>query len=65
MRLEVDRETCVGSGNCVLTAQDVFDQDDDGMVLLLEDSPPDAHEVAARDAAARCPSRAIRIVRDR
>ena len=63
-RIEVvaDREVCIGSGNCVLTAPEVFDQDDDvGLVVLLtpEIAPEDAD--AVRNAVARCPSGALRI----
>jgi len=63
VRITADREVCIGAGNCVLTAPDVFDQDDDeGLVVVLippEADPPDAG--AVRDAVARCPSRALRI----
>ena len=34
MRVNADRESCIGSGQCVLDAPDVFDQDDDGVVSL-------------------------------
>ncbi|MGZ6778590.1 MAG: ferredoxin, partial [Mycobacterium sp.] len=40
MKVTVDQEKCVSSGQCVLNATDVFDQrDDDGVVVLLNDSP--------------------------
>ena len=29
MRVIVDKELCIGAGQCVVTAPDVFDQDDD------------------------------------
>ena len=39
----VDRERCVGSGECVFTVPDIFDQDEaDGIVLLLTDTPEEA-----------------------
>ncbi|MCW2534944.1 MAG: ferredoxin [Modestobacter sp.] len=65
MRVAADREVCIGSGNCVFTANDVFDQDDDeGLVVLLtaEVGPRDAD--AVRDAVAHCPSGALRIIED-
>ena len=41
MKVTVDQDKCVSSGQCVLNAGDVFDQrDDDGVVVLLDDSPP-------------------------
>jgi ferredoxin len=61
MRVVIDEDACIGSGNCVLTAPDVFDQTEDGLVVLLsEDPPPELHE-DVRLAAARCPSQAITV----
>ncbi|WP_277212248.1 ferredoxin [Isoptericola croceus] len=65
-RVAVDRTRCIGSGNCVLVAAALFDQDDTlGMVSLL----PAAHrELTRQDAAAaaeavgRCPAGALRLV---
>ncbi|HEY8981639.1 MAG TPA: ferredoxin [Streptomyces sp.] len=62
MRLSVDRTACCGAGNCVLLAPEVFDQgEDDGVVVLLTDSPAPRHEAAAREAAAVCPASAITV----
>ncbi|MCR6482834.1 ferredoxin [Amycolatopsis sp. OK19-0408] len=61
MKVIVDQEACVASGQCVLAADTVFDQDDDGIAVLLQENP--SAEVAAdvREAAAICPALAIRI----
>ena len=64
-RMEViaDREVCIGSGNCALAAPEVFDQDDDmGLVVVLTPELSPEHATAVRDAVARCPSGALRIV---
>lgn len=61
MQITVNTPACVGAGQCVMTAEDLFDQDDDGIVMLLEDSPDAAHEAAARRAASLCPARAIKV----
>ncbi|KXW65566.1 hypothetical protein MPHL43072_17555 [Mycolicibacterium phlei DSM 43072] len=46
----------------MLNAADIFDQrDDDGVVVLLNDSPGEEHAEAVRKAAAACPASAIRI----
>ncbi|MGW2201410.1 ferredoxin [Streptomyces sp. NPDC001774] len=58
-RLSVDRGRCIGAGMCAMTAPEVFDQDDDGLVLLLYPEPPAADRAAARMAAGVCPSGAI------
>ncbi|MFI5916061.1 ferredoxin [Dactylosporangium sp. NPDC051541] len=61
MQISIDRERCVGAGQCVLAEPDVFDQsDEDGRVLLVKDPGPDAAEVVER-VAPLCPSRAIGI----
>jgi ferredoxin len=62
MRIEVDRGVCIGAGNCVLTAAAVFDQDDDeGLVTLLQAEPaPPLYELVRR-AAFLCPSGAIAV----
>jgi ferredoxin len=62
MKIEVDREVCCSSGMCVLTAPDLFDQDeDDGRVVVLVAEPPEESQDLARQAAQLCPSRAITV----
>jgi ferredoxin len=62
VRVVVDFEKCVGAGNCVAAAPTVFDQqDDDGLVLVLEGNPPASEHEAARRAARLCPANAIAI----
>ncbi len=57
MRLEVDRERCVGAGMCVLTAPEVFEQDEeDGRVRLLDREPAEVG-----DAVQLCPAQAITV----
>jgi ferredoxin len=63
MRVEVDVPKCVGSGQCALLAPDVFDQrEEDGMVVLLDESPPVELHDAVREAAVVCPAAVIRLV---
>lgn len=61
IRIHVDAETCVGAGQCVLSAPDVFDQDDDGIVRLLQDATALDAEDDVRLAGRTCPSQSIRI----
>ncbi len=62
MKVTVDQDRCVSSSQCVLNAGDVFDQrDEDGVVVLLNDSPPNEHAEETRKAAAACPALAIHI----
>ena len=60
-RIHVDTHKCVGAGQCVLSAPDLFDQDDDGIVVLLDASPGDDRHAAALKAARLCPALAIRV----
>ena len=60
MRVTADTTACVGAGQCALVAGALFDQDDDGIVELLEPHPVGAaDESAARRAASLCPAHAI------
>ena len=59
MRIIADKDVCIGSGNCVFAAPEVFDQGDDGLVDVLEPVVAAGHEKVARDAVRRCPSGAI------
>ncbi|MEY3664892.1 MAG: hypothetical protein RLZZ153_1074 [Pseudomonadota bacterium] len=62
MKVHIDEHRCIGAGQCVWVAPQVFDQrESDGIVVLLQPEPAaDAHDFA-REAAAICPARAIRI----
>jgi ferredoxin len=60
MRVTLDQEKCVASGQCVLTAPTVFDQrDEDGVAVLLTEEPPADVREDVRQAAAVCPALAI------
>lgn len=59
MRVTIDRSKCVGSGNCMLTAPEVFEQDDDGIVVLLNATPPEGQHELVRQAVELCPARVI------
>lgn len=65
MKVRVDREKCVAAGQCVLAAAAVFDQDEnDGVVILLNDDPGADQYDAVRLAAQMCPSSAIDVTED-
>ncbi|WP_063726042.1 ferredoxin [Streptomyces monomycini] len=60
LRLSADRDRCVGAGMCALTAPGVFDQDDDeGLVVVLDAAPAAEHRAAARMAVGLCPAGAV------
>lgn len=60
MKIEIDEEKCTAAGQCVLAAPNVFDQRDaDGVVIVLDERPPEAERAAVDDAIIRCPAAAI------
>jgi ferredoxin len=62
MRVQADRGSCIGSGQCVMNAPDVFDQDEDeGLVSLKTETPPPELASDVRRAAAMCPAMAITV----
>ena len=69
MKVTVDQDKCVSSGQCVLNAAEVFDQrDEDGVVVLLNTNPPadQADNVAPRRrglSRASHPRRGVKHVR--
>lgn len=64
MRVSADRTRCLGAGQCVLSAPEVFDQnDDDGLVVVLREFPSTAQEPAVAEAVGLCPNSAIRVAR--
>jgi ferredoxin len=64
MKIAADRETCTAAGQCASVAPALFDQDDDGVVVVLNDEPSEAEEAQARRAVSLCPARAISIVEE-
>jgi ferredoxin len=63
MKVAVDRDLCIGSGMCALTAPGVFDQDPrEAVVVLLDESPPETELAAVQQAVDRCPAAVIRLL---
>lgn len=61
MRVSADRELCIQAGNCVMVAREVFDQDDEGIVVLIEDEVTGDAAEHAREAVKLCPASALRL----
>ena len=65
MNILVDEARCVGAGQCVMAAPEVFDQrDEDGIVVLLKERVGPDEFVMIREAAALCPAAAIMMRED-
>ena len=62
MKVSVEQDKCVASGQCVMAAAEVFDQrDEDGVVVLLDSEPSIALADDVRLAVAVCPALAISV----
>jgi ferredoxin len=61
--VKADLEACQGYANCVVGAEDVFDIDDDGVVVLLRTTIPESERARVEEAARSCPVSAL-IVED-
>ncbi|MBK1787586.1 ferredoxin [Prauserella cavernicola] len=57
--VKADLELCQGYANCVVAADDVFDLDDDGVVVLLRAEVPESDVDRVTDAARSCPVSAL------
>lgn len=61
IEIEIDRDLCIGAGQCALTAPNVFTQDDDGYSTLLPGREDGAGDPMVRQAARACPVSAIKV----
>ncbi len=64
MKIGADRDRCIGAGMCVMTDEAVFDQDDDGVVVVLAEDVPDGEQKRVRDAVDLCPSGALSVLQE-
>ncbi|MGV0643554.1 ferredoxin [Mycolicibacterium sp. XJ879] len=71
MKVQADRNVCIQAGNCVMVADAVFDQDDDGIVVVLVDTDggdvqtgevPEEQVHNVQEAVKLCPSQALRLI---
>jgi ferredoxin len=62
LEISIDRDACMGSGNCSFWAPGVFELDDDGIAYVVDPtaSPEDKIILAAQG----CPTQAITLTRD-
>ena len=59
LEIEIDRDLCMGSGNCVYEAPGAFDLDEDGIAVVVD--PAGAPEDKVLTAARNCPTHAITV----
>ena len=61
MRITADRDVCDGHGMCEAMAHEFFELDDDGLVLVLDETPGDEHRELVDSAVRSCPVSALRL----
>ncbi len=62
MKISVQIDKCIGAGKCVMWRPEVFDQrDEDGIVVVLDETPDPALWESVRAAASACPANVILI----
>lgn len=59
--IRADLAKCQGYANCVVGADDVFDLDDDGVVVLLHAEIDEADRSRVDSAARSCPVSALTV----
>jgi ferredoxin len=59
MKVSTVADRCCGSGACNELSPEVFGLDDDGFVIVLQETPPATLEPATRNAATKCPTMTI------
>lgn len=61
MRVRLDQAMCGTTGQCVLFAPEVFQQDDEGVGEVIEPRPGAEHHERVRLAEIGCPVGAIEV----
>ncbi|MBY8343630.1 ferredoxin [Streptomyces spinosirectus] len=61
MHIDIDKDVCIGAGQCALAAPNVFTQDDDGFSTLLPNREDGGGDPMVREASRACPVGAITV----
>ena len=62
LEIKIDREVCMGSGNCSFWAPATFDLDDEGIAIVIDPQGDPEDKIIA--AGHGCPTHAITIVQN-
>ncbi|GLW06784.1 hypothetical protein Misp01_19140 [Microtetraspora sp. NBRC 13810] len=61
MKVSATKDTCAVSSLCVYRVPEVFDQDEEGAVEVIDPAPPAGLHDDVRSAARGCPTRSIHV----
>jgi ferredoxin len=56
-----DHEKCLGYANCIMAAPDVFDIDDEGVVVVLREAVEDSERGRVAESVRSCPVSALSV----
>jgi len=59
MIVHVEKEACIGCGACPSICPEVFEMDEDGLAVALDEHVPADKEESVQEAAESCPTEAI------
>lgn len=59
MKIVVDRDKCEGLGMCEAMAHEYFEVDDDEIMTILDESPPESERDKVNAAVQACPVLAL------
>ena len=62
MRIQVDRDVCEGLGMCEAMASDFFELDDEEVMTVLDETPPESQRGHVNAAVQACPVLALTLV---
>jgi ferredoxin len=62
LKVVANRSACCGYGVCAEICPEVFQLDDNGIVVLVTDTVPAGLEEKAREGAAACPQNALEVI---
>lgn len=55
----IEKDACIGCGNCPAICPEIYKMDDDGLAVTLNEHVPESLEESAQEAAESCPTEAI------
>jgi ferredoxin len=59
MRCKIDREVCIGAGNCAAIAPEYFEIDEEGLARAIKNPVEEKDEDLVFEAAESCPVDAV------
>lgn len=61
MKVNVDKDTCIGCGLCESDCPELFELNEDSIAIVIVDVVPDDAEACAMEALGECPVDAISV----